>query len=107
MGDGFSVEAEQIRAHARNVEAIRGRFGAIKAASGHISGDESAYGLLCGWISGVLEARHAQQDELVAYVEENLSLVVSGLERTAAQYEAVEADAAQAMATISRRLESP
>lgn len=37
MTDGFGVVAEQIRAHARNVEALQERFAAVKAASGHIA----------------------------------------------------------------------
>lgn len=93
MGDGFAADAEQIRAHARNVEAVRARFAAVKAASAHIAQDDAAYGLLCGWISGVLEGRHTRQDELIAYVEENLSLVVQGLHRNADSYDSADADA--------------
>lgn len=93
MADGFAVDAEQIRAHARNVDALRGRFDAVKTASAQIAQDDAAYGLLCGWISGVLEGRHKRQDELVAYVEENLSLVVRGLQRTADNYDNVDTDA--------------
>ncbi|WBB65960.1 hypothetical protein [Micromonospora sp. WMMD812] len=93
MADGFAVDAEQIRAHARNIEALRARFGAVKAASAHITQDDAAYGLLCGWIAGVLEGRHTRQDELIAYVEENLSLVVKGLGTTADNYDNAEADA--------------
>ncbi|MEU4715387.1 type VII secretion target [Micromonospora purpureochromogenes] len=93
MGDGFAVDAEQIRAHARNIEALRERFAAVRAASAHIAQNEAAYGLLCGWISGVLEDRHARQDELIAYVEENLSLVAKGLRTTADNYDDADADA--------------
>ncbi|MER7891964.1 hypothetical protein ABTX15_19300 [Micromonospora sp. NPDC094482] len=92
MGDGFEVDAEQIRQHARNIDALRGRFGAIKGASAHITGDDAAYGVLCGWISGVLESRHTRQDELIAYVEENLALVVKGLGTTADNYDNADAD---------------
>ncbi|MFE9694568.1 type VII secretion target [Micromonospora sp. NPDC005806] len=93
MADGFEVDAEQIRAHARNVDTLRGRFDAIKTASAHIAQDDSAYGLLCGWISAVLEGRHNRQDELIAYVEENLSLVVQGLRKTADNYDNADLDA--------------
>ncbi|MFC3503277.1 hypothetical protein ACFOOK_20180 [Micromonospora krabiensis] len=93
MSDGFAVDAEQIRAHARNIEALRSRFSAVKGASAHIVQDDAAYGQLCGWIAGILESRHARQDELVAYVEENLSLVVKGLGTTADNYDNADADA--------------
>ncbi|CAL9484237.1 hypothetical protein SUDANB95_03082 [Actinosynnema sp. ALI-1.44] len=90
MGDGYIVDLEQIRAHARNVEAIRARFDAVKTASAHIAQDDQAYGLLCGWISAVVEGRHTRQDELIAQVEENLALVVEELGATAAEYTDVE-----------------
>jgi hypothetical protein len=88
--DGFNVEVEQLRVHARNVEAIRSRFGAVKSASAHIAQDDQAYGLLCGWISGVLEGRHAKQDELIAYGEENLELVVKELGLSADVYQTLD-----------------
>jgi hypothetical protein len=83
---GYDVDIEQIRTHAGNVDAIRARFEAVKAASAHITQDGEAYGLLCQWISGLMEGRHARQDELIAYVEENLSLAVESLRATADEY---------------------
>jgi hypothetical protein len=88
--DGYDVSVEQLRAHAGNVDAIRARFDAVKSASAHIAQDDQAYGLLCGWIAGVLEGKHARQDELIAYVQENLRLVVEGLRGTADDYESVD-----------------
>ncbi|MFG1675110.1 type VII secretion target [Micromonospora sp. NPDC049282] len=93
MADGFAVDADQIRAHARNVDAVRARFDAVKTASAHIAQDDSAYGLLCSWLPAILEGRHTRQDELIAYVEENLSLVVAGLGTTADNYDGADADA--------------
>jgi len=90
MGHGFNVDVEQLRAHARNVEAIQARFDAVKSASAHIAQDDQAYGLLCGWIAGVLEGRHTRQDELIAYVQENLVLVAASLRTSADDYDAVE-----------------
>lgn len=87
VADGFEVDAEQIRAHARNVEALNARFDAVKTASAHIAQNDEAYGLLCSWMPAILEGRHQRQDELVAYVEENLTLVVAGLRRTADNYD--------------------
>lgn len=70
----------------------------------HISQNDAAYGLLCGWIAGVLESRHVRQDELIAYVEENLSLAVDALRRTADGYDAAEADTAGLVSGIGKRL---
>lgn len=86
----FDVDVEQLRAHARNVDAVRARFEAVKAASANIAQDDQAYGLLCGWISGILEGKHARQDGLIAQVEKNLDLVVRTLHLSADDYQAIE-----------------
>jgi hypothetical protein len=93
MGDGYTVDIPQLRQHATNLDAVCDRFGAVKAASSHITRDDQAYGLLCGWISGVLEDRHTKQDELIAYVEENLDLAARSLRDSADHYEEIEAGA--------------
>ncbi|MEU6128040.1 type VII secretion target [Saccharopolyspora sp. NPDC047091] len=92
MGDGFGVEADQLRAHAQKIEAIQARFGAVKSASANIAQDDQAYGVLCSWIPAVLEGRHTQQDELLAFVEENLAQAAQALRDTAEDYDRREAE---------------
>jgi|SRR5919202_5590523 hypothetical protein len=104
MGDSYTVDPEQLRAHAGNIESLKERFAAVKAASTHITQDDQAYGLLCGWISAVLEGRHAKQDELVSYVEENLAIVAREMRATAAYYEEREAKTADVMNKIKADL---
>ncbi|MGW5578430.1 type VII secretion target [Micromonospora chokoriensis] len=104
MEDGFAVDAEEIRAHARNIDALAARFAAVKAASAHIAQDDSAYGLLCGWIAGILESKHVRQDELFAGVEENLTLAATGLRRTADDYDAVDGDNASLITNVGNQL---
>ncbi|GAA4429995.1 type VII secretion target [Actinokineospora soli] len=87
---GFNVDVEQVRAHAANVEAIQARFAAVKAASSHIAQDDQAYGLLCGWISGILEGKHVRQDDVIAFVEQNLVKVAAELRASAEEYTATE-----------------
>ncbi len=90
MSDGFQADARQIRRHAAGVEQVRARFGAVRAASAHIARDDAAYGLMCGWIGGILDSRHQRQDSLLGYVEENLTLAAEALTRTAEAYERVD-----------------
>jgi hypothetical protein len=104
MGQGFEVETEQIRAHARNVEALFDRFGAVKAASAHIAQNDEAYGLLCGWIAGVLEGRHVRQDELIAYVAENLTLAADSLRKAADAYDSEDQNAGEGLKQIESNL---
>jgi hypothetical protein len=104
MPDGFTTNPSELRTHATNVDAVKERFGNVKAASSHIAQDDQAYGLLCGWISGILEARHQKQDELLGKAEENLSLVAKSLRDTADDYEAREQGVVGVMDSIGDRL---
>jgi hypothetical protein len=94
MTDGFSVDARQLRAHAARMDALRDRFGAVQAASSAIASDEAAYGMLCSWMAGVLERRHVRQDELIAYVRENLRLAAEALVAAGDDYDRVDEAAA-------------
>ena len=91
---GFAVDSAQVRAHAAALDGLRDRFGAITAAGAAISQDSAAYGLLCGWMSAILEQRHRAHDELYAYLEENLQLASDSLRAAAEQYDEVDATAA-------------
>ena len=97
---GFKVDIQQLRTHAQNVQAVRQRFDAVQAASAHITGDDQAYGLLCGWISGVLEGRHRKQDDLIAYVAESLDIVSRELDLSADAYDTLDNDEADRLKQI-------
>jgi hypothetical protein len=99
VSDAFQVDSSQLFRHAANVRAVRGQLTAIKGASSAISQDDSAYGLLCGWISAILEGRHGSQDELYAYVEENLELLAEALDSTGRDYDAVDTNAQSTIRT--------
>ncbi|WP_433296332.1 type VII secretion target [Actinoplanes sp. CA-030573] len=102
MADGFGVDAQQIRDQATRIDAIRQRFGAVTAASAAITQDDGAYGLLCGWMPAVLERRHARQDQLFAYLEENLRLAAEALVQTGREYADVDGTAAERIRAAGR-----
>ncbi|MEV4707890.1 type VII secretion target [Actinoplanes sp. NPDC049316] len=93
MSDTFQVDSSQLFRHAANIRATRDQLAAIKSASATIAHDDSAYGLLCGWISAILERRHTSQDELYSYAEENLQLLADALDATGRDYEAADVNA--------------
>ncbi|GAA2564735.1 hypothetical protein GCM10010435_41490 [Winogradskya consettensis] len=93
MSDAFQVDSSQLLRHAANVRAVRDQLTAIKGASSAISQDDAAYGLLCGWISAILERRHNGQDQLYTYVEENLELLAEALDATGRDYDAADGNA--------------
>jgi hypothetical protein len=97
MAGGYLTDTAQIRRHINNLEAVRARFDAVKAASAYIAQDDRAYGLLCQWLPPVLEGRHKRQDSLIAYVEENLTLAADELAAVAAAYDDADGRAADAI----------
>jgi hypothetical protein len=91
--DAFQGDSSQLFRHAANVRAVRDQLATIKGASTAISQDDSAYGMLCGWMSAILERRHGGQDQLYTYVEENLQLLAEAVDSTSRDYDAVDGDA--------------
>jgi len=98
------VDVAQLHQHASNVRAVRDQLGAIKGASQAITQDHSAYGLLCGWISAILEGRHRAAEELFNLVDENLRLAAEGITDNAASYEATEHAMHDLMTQLGERL---
>jgi hypothetical protein len=105
MATGWAANPEQIRAHAENIALLRDRFGAVKTASAHIKQNDAAYGMLCGWMAGILESRHTRQDELIAFVEENLAIMTRQLRNSAEVYENIDGDSAEKLRAFLSRLE--
>ena len=103
MGTGWTADPEQIRAHAENVAMLRDRFAPVKSASSHITKNDAAYGMLCQWMAGILETKHTRQNELIAYVEENLALAAGALADVADAYDDVDTGAADAVHRAARR----
>ncbi|GIM97145.1 hypothetical protein [Paractinoplanes toevensis] len=90
MGDFFHVDQTQLHRHAARVQAVRDQLGAIKGASQAITQDDAAYGLLCGWIAGILAGRHRDAEELFTLVDENLQAAADAITATANDYEAAD-----------------
>lgn len=82
----YQVNPEELRNHAKNLESLATAFQPVEDASKFIAQDDEAYGQLCGWIAGILEGRHAEQDRLVAYVAETLRISAAALQRNADRY---------------------
>ena len=105
MGTGFTVEPEELRRHARNLDAFQARFDRVAAASKHISGDSQAYGALCAWIGLVLEGRHQRQDRLVAFAARNVSQVSRAITDQAATYDEADASVRQMVSDLQQNLD--
>lgn len=104
MGQGYTVESDELREHARNLQALQDRFQAVRSASAHIVQDDEAYGKACMWMAWVLEGRHVRQDELVDAVALNLGSAADALMRTADEYEASDGDSSASFDELQNRL---
>ncbi|WP_026931561.1 type VII secretion target [Glycomyces tenuis] len=101
---GYVVDPEQLRAHASNLEQFKTRFEAVQSASSHIAQDDEAYGLLCGWIAGLLEERHQRQDGLVARAESNIGLLAESIRAAADAYEESDNDASVSFSDFTSQI---
>jgi len=95
--DRVLVDAAQLRRHAGNLQTLRDRFDAVQSASASIAYDDAAFGMLCSWLPAMLAARHRRQDELVAYLSENLALLSDDLHAAATDYEGTDTRSASAI----------
>lgn len=102
VGNGVRVEAGQLHGHAGNLLAMQQRFAAVRGASADIAGGEQAYGSLCGWIAGVLEGRHARQDELLDQVAENLGRAATAMRQASERFQDQDQGAASAIDRTGR-----
>jgi len=104
MGTGYTVDPEQLRQHASNLEALQDRFDAIKSASTYIQQDDEAYGTLCGWISGCLEDRHQRHSGIVDYVAENLGMAAQAVRACADDYDASDEETSGSFGELESRM---
>jgi hypothetical protein len=104
MGNGYTVDTEQLRSHAATLDALKDRFEAIKTASSFIQQDDEAYGLLCGWISGCLEDRHQRHSTIVDSVVENLGLAAQAVRSCADDYETSDDETRGALSELENRI---
>jgi hypothetical protein len=94
------VDASQLRRHAANLQSLRDSFAAVESASSFISHDSAAYGLLCSWLPPMLAARHHRQNELTAFVAENLNLLAEDLHAAATDYESTDTRSATTIRSV-------
>lgn len=99
MIDGVLVDPAQIRRHAGTLRGLQERLDAVQKESSSIIQDDSAFGLLCGWLPAVLAARHRRQEELTAYLAENLALLAADLRSAATDYESADSRSASTIRT--------
>lgn len=77
------VDIEQLRVHAANLDVLRELLGEIRFTVWEIHGDQAAFGSSCQGILPGLGERCARHHQQMAYVEENLLIMIEGLRRVA------------------------
>lgn len=89
-----SVDPEQLRTHAQNVDGIADAFADVIGAGDQIIQDDEAYGLLCQWIPPILAERHQEQQDITKLLQTNLGKIAAALREAAADYETADEDGA-------------
>ena len=89
-----SVDPEQLRTHAQNLNGLSDAFADVLGAIDHITEDDEAYGLLCQWIPPILSERQQTQKDITQLLQTNLGKIAEALRETAADYEAADEQAA-------------
>jgi uncharacterized protein YukE len=92
-----SVDPEQLRTHAQNLDGLADAFADILGAGDHITQDDEAYGLLCQWIPPILADRQQEQKDITQLLQTNLGKIAAALREAAADYEAADEDAASGL----------
>lgn len=104
MGTGYTVDPEELRGHSNNLEALKDRLTTVLDASNAITQDDEAYGTLCGWISGILEGRHQEQDSLIEFALSNLAVAAQALRSSADEYENSDGESHTAFTDLEAQL---
>ena len=73
------VDPAVFRAHAANLDAVRGLLAEVRAAGEQLGRDEAAFGPVCGWILTSLDERRQRHQEHLACIEQSLLVMVEGL----------------------------
>ncbi|MEU6857584.1 type VII secretion target [Glycomyces sp. NPDC046736] len=105
MAQGYSVESEELLAHAATLEALADRMQSVGEASQYITFDYEAYGVYCAWMGLVMIGRQFTQVELVAAVQANLTAAAGELRAAAAAYDDTDAVVEQELQGLLAELE--
>ncbi|MEU6860761.1 type VII secretion target [Glycomyces sp. NPDC046736] len=89
-----SVDPEQLRTHAQNIDSIADAFADVIGAGDQIIEDDEAYGLLCQWIPPILAERQQDQQEITKLLQTNLGKIAGALRESATAYENTDEEAA-------------
>lgn len=83
MSDQQPVDPELFRVHAGNLDALRSMLAEVRLASRQPGQGPVEFGALFGWMLSCVGDGYTRQQELIAYVEETLSVLVRAFRRVA------------------------
>lgn len=90
MGDGFTVDSEQLTAQASTVDGFAARADTATDAGRHVTSLDDAYGLLCRPFADLLKEPQQRGVDTLAATSENLHQLVTDLQDTAKTYREAE-----------------
>jgi uncharacterized protein YukE len=94
VSGGIEVDPEELRTHAAHIESLVQRIETVKSAAAEITAAPDAFGPLCEWMAGILEAKHQMVEPLFDQGMQSLGSNVEALRTCADVYEESDTTAA-------------
>lgn len=104
MGDGFTVDTEEVRSHAGNVEGFAGRADVAADAGAHLTTLDDAYGLACQQFGQMLVEPQTKGTEGLVKAAGLLHVQADALNASADEYDACEQRVSDLIKDLLERL---
>jgi hypothetical protein len=104
VSGGFEVDTEVLRRHGSRVGQVAGDLGTAAAAAGSVDLHGGAFGVLCGFLPGIVSGVDASAREAIAAVKDATDGMVTELAAMARSIEETDQRVEARMRSLSRVL---
>jgi hypothetical protein len=106
MGDGFTVDIDQLRSQAGAVDGLASRADTAVGAGAHVTSLDDAYGLLCRPFADLLKDPQQRGVDTLTATAEVLHQTVTGLQDCAKTYREAEEKINATLQTLLKMLDA-
>lgn len=106
MGDGFTVNSDQLVTQASAVDGFAGRADTATDAGAHVTSLDDAYGLLCRPFGQLLKDPQERGVDTLKATAETLHQLVTGLQDCATTYQEAEDKVGEMMRALVAKLDA-
>jgi type II secretory pathway component PulM len=102
---GFEIDSEVLRRHSARVDQVAGDIRTAQQAAGTTDLNGGAFGILCGFLPGIVSGNDTAARDAIAAVHEAAEQTVTGLRAMAAAYDDTDQRVEERMRRIARVLD--